>query len=198
MLPNAPLLGTSLTRRPRRATFGGKKSFTSIGLSDNISGMKTVYIETSVVSYLTALPTRDLLAAAWQNATSRWWEGQRQCFELVTSQLVIDEAGKGHPEAAKRRLQRLADMPHLSMPDAVTDLAKALIQEGALPKKATDDALHVAISAYHGVDYLLTWNCRHIDNAETKPVIRSVCAVLGYTCPEICTPLELMGEDDER
>jgi hypothetical protein len=103
--------------------------------------MKTVYIETSVVSYLTALPTRDLLAAAWQNATSRWWEGQRQCFELVTSQLVIDEAGKGHPEAAKRRLQRLADMPHLSMPDAVTDLAKALIQEGALPKKATDDAL---------------------------------------------------------
>jgi predicted nucleic acid-binding protein len=160
--------------------------------------MKTVYIETSVVSYLTALPARDLLAAAWQNATSRWWEGQRQHFELFTSQLVIDEAGKGHPEAAKRRLQSLADIPHLSMPDAVTDLAKALLQEGALPNRATDDALHVAISAYHGVDYLLTWNCRHIDNAEMKPLIRSVCAVHGHICPEICTPLELMGEEDER
>jgi len=160
--------------------------------------MKTVYIETSVASYLTAIPARDLLVAAWQNATSRWWEEQRQRFELFTSQLVIDEAGKGHSEAAKRRLQSLAGIPHLSMPDPVTELAIALLKEGALPVKAIDDALHVAVSAYHGVDYLLTWNCRHIDNAETKPLIRSVCAVHGYTCPEICTPLELMGKDDER
>lgn len=159
--------------------------------------MKTVYIETSIVSYLTALPTRDLLAAAWQNATSRWWETQQQRFELVTSQLVLDEARKGHPEAALRRLAALETIAHLSMPDPVTDLAKALLTEGALPEKATDDALHVAVSAYHGVDYLLTWNCRHIDNAEMKPLMRSVCAVHGYSCPEICTPLELMGEDDE-
>ena len=159
--------------------------------------MKTVYIETSIVSYLTALPARDILAAAWQNATSRWWETQRPRFDLVTSQLVLDEASKGHPEAAQRRLGVLQVLVHLSMPDPVTELATALLNEGALPEKATDDALHVAVSAYHGVDYLLTWNCRHIDNAEMKPLMRSICVVHGYSCPEICTPLELMGEDDE-
>ncbi len=159
--------------------------------------MQTVYIETSVVSYLTALPARDLLAAAWQNATSRWWETQRQRFELFTSQLVIDEARKGHPDAAQRRLAVLETIAHIPMPDPVTDLAISLLTEGALPEKATDDALHVAVSAYHGIDYLLTWNCRHIDNAEMKPLMRSVCAVHGYSCPEICTPMELMGEDNE-
>lgn len=159
--------------------------------------MKTVYIETSIVSYLTALPARDLLAAAWQNATSRWWETQRLRFELFTSQLVLDEAAQGHPDAAQRRLRNLAGIPHLPMPDPVTDLATTLLSEGALPEKATDDALHVAVAAYHGVDYLLTWNCRHIDNAEMKPVIRNVCVVKGYVCPEICTPLELMGDQDE-
>ena len=160
--------------------------------------MKTIYIETSIVSYLTALPARDLLAAAWQNATSRWWENHRMRFELFTSQLVLDEAAQGRPDAAQRRLRCLAGIPHLPMPDPVIDLATALLSEGALPEKATGDALHVAVAAYHGVDYLLTWNCRHIDNAEMKPVMRSVCAVKGYVCPEICTPLELMGDDDER
>jgi predicted nucleic acid-binding protein len=159
--------------------------------------MKTVYIETSIVSYLTALPARDLVAAAWQNATSQWWETRRQRFELFTSQLVVEEAGEGHPEAAQRRLRILAGIPHLSLPDPVTDLAAALLAEGALPEKAADDALHVAVCAYHGVDYLLTWNFRHIANAEMKPLMRSVCAVHGHKCPEICTPLELMGEDDE-
>ena len=159
--------------------------------------MKTVYIETSIVSYLTARPARDLLAAAWQNATSRWWETQRQRFELCTSQLVVDESSSGNAEAAGRRLAALAKTPHLPMPDPVTELASILLAEGALPEKAIDDAVHVAVCAYHCVDYLLTWNCRHIDNAEMKPLMRSVCAAHGHKCPEICTPLELMGDDDE-
>ncbi len=159
--------------------------------------MKTVYIETTIVSYLTARPARDLLAAAWQTATSRWWEARRLQFELFTSQLVLDEASEGHPDAAHRRLQVLAGLARLPMPDPVVDLATALLTDGALPNRATDDALHLAVCAYHGVDYLLTWNCRHLDNAEMKPLMRSVCALHGYTCPEICTPLELMGEDDE-
>jgi hypothetical protein len=118
---------------------------------------------------------------------------------MFTSQLVIEEAVQGNTEAARRRLDALAGIPLLSMPASVTELAKALLTKGALPRMATDDALHVAVSAYHGIDYLLTWNCRHIDNAEMKPLMRSVCAVRGYTCPEICTPLELMGgEEDER
>jgi len=120
--------------------------------------MKTVYIETSVVSYLTARPSGNLLAAAWKNATTIWWETRRQHFELFTSQLVLDEASGGNPDAAQRRLRALACVPLLPMPEPVTSLAAALLAEGALPEKAADDAVHVAVCAYHGIDYLLTWN----------------------------------------
>ncbi len=154
-----------------------------------------VYIETSIVSYLTARPTNELLAAAWQNATSEWWEGRKCDFDLVTSSLVREEAARGHPEAAERRLNALRDIPNLEMHDDVTRLTKVLVLEGALPEKATDDAMHVAFASYHNIDYLLTWNCRHIDNAVKKPLIRKLCANLGWTCPEICTPLELMEGD---
>jgi len=158
--------------------------------------MKTVYIETSIVSYLTARPARDLIAAAWQTATSSWWTTQRLRFELYTSQLVVEEAEQGDPDAAGRRLAVLAQLPHLAITDEVTELALALLRTGALPHAATGDAMHVALAAYHEVDYLLTWNCRHIDNAEMKPLIRSVCINNGYQYPEICTPLELMGDQD--
>ena len=154
---------------------------------------KTVYIETSIVSYLTARPSSDLLAAAWQKVTVDWWETQRSRFELYTSDLVLEEAGRGNTEAAARRLEALTGIPLLAFADVVRALSKALIQEGALPAKAVGDSLHIALSATHGIDYLLTWNYRHIDNAETKPIIRSACAVNGHTCPEICTPQELMG-----
>lgn len=158
--------------------------------------MKTVYIETSIVSYLTARPARDLIAAAWQNATSSWWTTQRLRFELYTSQLVVEEAEQGDPDAAGRRLAVLSSLPHLAITDEVVELARALLKAGALPHAATGDAMHVALAAYHEVDYLLTWNCRHIDNAEMKPLIRSVCINNGYQYPEICTPLELMGDQD--
>jgi predicted nucleic acid-binding protein len=158
--------------------------------------MKTVYIETSIVSYLTARPARDLIAAAWQNATSSWWTTQQQRFELYTSQLVVEEAEQGDHDAAERRLAVLSQLPHLAITDEVTELARALLEAGELPHAATGDAMHVALAAYHEVDYLLTWNCRHIDNAELKPLIRSVCINNGYRDPEICTPLELMGDQD--
>ena len=156
-------------------------------------GKKTVYIETSIVSYLTARPTNDLLAAAWQKATIDWWETQRTRFDLYTSDVAIEEAGRGDPDAARRRLEALSGIPLLAITEPVVTLSKALLRDGALPSKAQDDALHMAVSAVHGVDYLLTWNCRHLDNAETKPVMRTVCSLQGHTSPEICTPQELMG-----
>lgn len=159
--------------------------------------MKTVYIETSIVSYLTARPARDLIAAALQNATSSWWTTQRLRFEIYTSQLVVEEAEQGDNDAARRRLAALSELPHLAITDEVTELAIALLKAGALPHAATGDAMHVALASYHEVDYLLTWNCRHIDNAEMKPLIRSVCINNGYQYPEICTPLELMGDQDD-
>jgi len=151
-----------------------------------------VYIETSVISYLTARPANDLLAAAWQSATCAWWESRKEYYELVTSALVREEAAKGDFEAAARRLEVLKDIPNLKMCGEITELTKVLVLEGALPEKATDDAMHVAFASYHHIDYLLTWNCRHIDNAAKKPLIRKLCASQGWSCPEICTPLELM------
>ena len=154
---------------------------------------KTVYIETSIVSYLTARASRDLLAAAWQKATVDWWDTQRDRFDIYASDIVIEEAGKGDSKAATRRLGALAGIPLLAITDDVIGLSKALILNGALPRKAIGDSLHIALSAVHGINYLLTWNYRHIDNAETKPIIRQVCMTNGCAYPEICTPQELMG-----
>lgn len=156
-----------------------------------------VYIETLVVSYLTARPSSDLLAAAWQKATSDWWSLQRGRFDLCTSEVTLEEAGRGDREAAVLRVEALANIPRLAVTQAVVTLSKALVEGGALPAKALGDSLHIAVSAVHGVDYLLTWNCRHIDNAEVKPVIRRICTAHGYASPEICTPHELMGGPED-
>ncbi|MEI6147525.1 MAG: type II toxin-antitoxin system VapC family toxin [bacterium] len=159
--------------------------------------MKTVYVETSILSYLTARPSRDLLAAAHQQVTRDWWEVRRARFEVFISPLVEQEARRGDPAAAQRRVDVLRGLVMLEVVEEAYDLAAALISEGALPPAAEDDATHIALAAVHGIDYLLTWNCRHIDNAEIKPVARSICATRGYICPEICTPEELMGDADE-
>ena len=155
---------------------------------------KTVYIETSIISYLTARSSSNLLAAAWQKVTIDWWDTQRSRFDLFASDLVIEEAGRGDDLAAARRLKALAGIPLLAITDEVVAFSEALIRAGAIPKKAIGDSLHVALSAVHGIDYLLTWNYRHIDNAEVKPIIRKACMQNGYEYPEICTPQELMGE----
>ena len=157
--------------------------------------MKSVYIETSIASYLTARPSRDLRAAAWQQTTIQWWEQERPKHDLFTSELVLAEARAGDADAARRRLAALDEFPLLAVTDDAKDLADRLMADGGIPAHAEADALHIAVASVHGMDYLLTWNCRHIDNAATKPLIRSICAVAGYTCPEICTPLELLSEE---
>ena len=160
--------------------------------------MQTVYIETSIVSYLASRPSRDLLVAACQQATRTWWGEYRHQFELYTSPLVVSEAGSGDPEAAENRLTYLKDMPELHVTTEVRQLAQALVEQSALPPKAGADALHIALAAIHHIDLLLTWNCRHIDNPVAKPLIRSVCAANACPCPEICTPLEILEALDHE
>lgn len=159
---------------------------------------ESVYIETSIASYLTARPSRDVRAAAWQQITSQWWEEERVEYDLFTSELVIAEASAGDPEAAARRLEALQGIAVLPVDEEVHRLADQLLTKGGFPPGAEVDALHVAVAAVHHVDYLLTWNFRHIDNAKKKPAIRSICAADGYTCPEICTPMELLQEDEDN
>lgn len=158
---------------------------------------KSVYIETSIPSYLTARPSRDVRAAAWQQITAQWWDEARYQYELFTSALVNAEASDGHPEAAARRLEALQGIAELLIDEEVQSFAERLISEGGIPEVAKADSLHVAVAAVHGMDYLLTWNCRHIDNATRKPIIRAICIAAGYSYPEICTPLELLPEDND-
>ena len=157
--------------------------------------MKKVYIETTIISYLTARPSKNILATAWQELTKEWWTHRRTYFDLFTSELVLAEAYKGDAEAAQRRLNHLEDIPIIATTDSAIEFARRLINEGPLPEKAIDDALHIALSTVHRIDYLMTWNFKHIDNAEMKPSIRELCILHGYHYPEICTPQELMGEN---
>ena len=155
--------------------------------------MAKIYIETSIVSYLTARPSNNLIAAAWQKETIDWWETQKGRFDLYISEVVIEEASRGDSSAASRRLAALDGIEVLQLNEAAVELSKTLIRDRGIPKKALDDALHVAIASVHGTDFFLTWNCRHIDNAEMKPRIRRIIEEHGYLCPEIATPTELMG-----
>ena len=151
-----------------------------------------VYIETTFVSYLTARPSRDLVIAAHQQITHEWWDTRRASYELCVSQLVLDEAGAGDAQAARERLLVLRPMLVLETTADALELAKALLQAGALPAKAADDALHIAVAATKTVPYLLTWNCRHLANAVLRPVIETVCKAKGFKAPIICTPEELL------
>jgi len=151
------------------------------------------YVETTIVSYLTARPTRDLVRAAEQEITREWWDG-RQTFDLYVSQLVLDEAAAGDPDASSRRLVALRDAAILDTTDEAIALGRHLVAAGGLPPKAAADALHIAIAAVHGLDYLLTWNCTHIANARTRGKIEGLCREAGYDPPMLCTPMELMGE----
>ncbi len=151
-----------------------------------------VYLETTVVSYLTAWRSRELVMAANQEATREWWDDRRRNFDLFVSQAVVQEAVAGDADAAGRRLDALKRIAELEITDAVRDLAKALMAGVPFPEKAQIDALHIAVATVHGMDYLLTWNCHHIANARLRHQIESVCEANGYAAPIICTPLELL------
>ena len=153
-----------------------------------------VYLETTIPSYLTAWLSSDLVMAGHQQTTREWWETRRDDFELFVSQFVIDEAGAGDPDAARRRLEMLVNVPLLDPGVNVHPLAEELMKRVPLPPKAAADALHIAIATIHGMDFLLTWNCTHIANAALRPSIEAVCRDNGYEPPVICTPEELLKE----
>ena len=154
-----------------------------------------VYLETSVVSYATSRPSRDLIVAGHQQVTRDWFGMYAPAYELFVSQLVVTEAAGGDKDAAQRRMDFLRGVSRLAVTDAAGDLAAQFVKEAVVPQTAAEDALHIAIAAVHGVDYLLTWNCKHIANATLRQSIEAVCRAAGYEPPVICTPEELMNDD---
>jgi predicted nucleic acid-binding protein len=151
-----------------------------------------VYVETSVISYLTSRPSRDVVIAGHQQITRDWWQTQRETFDVVASQLVVQEASAGDPIAAQQRLEVLATMALLAVTEEALTLAQALVAPGPLPPKAAEDALHIAIAVTSGVEYLLTWNCTHLANATMRRAIERLCRTRGYEPVIICTPEELL------
>jgi hypothetical protein len=156
--------------------------------------METVYIETSIISYLTARPSRNLIVAARQQQTWDWWENHRQKYDLYSSNLVIAEASKGDAKQSKRRILALKNIARLGINTACEELAEKIITQSTIPDNAQDDALHIAITSYHGMTFLLTWNFRHLANAHIIPKVRKLVVESGYQFPQICTPEELIGE----
>ncbi len=155
--------------------------------------MESVYIETTVISYLVSRPSRDILVAAHQQTTFEWWATRRHEFECYISQVVIDEIIAGNTEAAKKRMNKVEDLAVLEVTREAEALTEAIIQGSAIPQRAVRDAAHIAVATVNGIDYLLTWNCRHLANAQIIRKVSLVCNAQGYDMPVICTPEELMG-----
>jgi len=153
-----------------------------------------VYIETSIVSYYTAKPSRDLVIAARQEITHETWPVLKEKFEIYISALVIQEASRGDREAAKKRLGALSGIPILEIKEEAQKVAQSLINENAIPSEYEEDAIHIAVASVNGMEFLLTWNFSHINNAFLKSNIIRVIEKQGFVPPEICSPEEFIGD----
>ena len=151
-----------------------------------------VYIESSVISYLTSRPSADPIKSAWQAVTTQWWNTKRDQVTACISPYVIDEVGAGDPEAARQRIAMIRPLTVLDTNTEIEALADFLLLGGGLPPKARFDALHIACAAFHNVNIVMTWNFKHIANPVQLPVMRGLCAARGYRLPELVSPLEMM------
>ena len=152
-----------------------------------------LYIETTIPSYLTARLSRDTILAGQQETTRLWWENKRVDYDLYVSELVLEETAAGDPAMAVARHAALAGLPQLAQTPEVDALAARLLEQGIIPPSAAPDAEHIALAAVHAMNFLLTWNCKHIANAVHRRRVEAVCAEAGLVCPIICTPYHLMA-----
>jgi hypothetical protein len=155
---------------------------------------RRIYIETTIPSYHTARPSRDIVQAARQQLTREWWDVERRNYDLCISQIVLDEAAAGDAEAAQRSMAVIDTLPLLDLTFEVDGLAETIMQSRLLPVSASRDAVHIAVTAVHQVHFLLTWNCRHIANATIFRDLQHILMSAGYDVPVICTPEELLGD----
>src|SRR5579871_1109942 len=155
--------------------------------------MESVYLETTFISYLVARPSRDVIVAGHQQTTQDWWANRRSEFACSISQVVIEESSRGDPTEVQKRVAILGELPILDVTQDAEAITQAIMLAGILPAQALPDAAHVGVTAVHHVDYLLTWNCKHLANAQIARRIAVVYEKLGHRMPVICTPEELMG-----
>jgi hypothetical protein len=154
---------------------------------------ETIYIETSILGYLTARPSRDIVVSANIQITREWWDIRRSDFQLYSSQAVVKETSQGDAAIASQRLEIIRNLALLDLNQSVLDLAEQFLGRSNLPAKADVDAVHIAAATVHGMDYLLTWNCKHIANAQIQGKLAEISLDFGYELPILCTPYELLG-----
>jgi hypothetical protein len=154
-----------------------------------------LYLETTIPSYLTSRPSRDMVVAEKQQVTRQWWEERRQQFDVCVSQFVIDEASAGDATMARERLEAIKGLTVLEATAETLQLAIKIMQLGLIPERAGLDAAHIATATASRMDFLMTWNCAHIANAIIARRIAGLCKESGFECPVICTPYQLLGED---
>lgn len=152
-----------------------------------------IYLETSVVSYLVSRPSKNIVIAGRQAVTKDMWDIIDN-YDAFISDIVIQESSKGDMTLAKLRLDAVEKFNILKIDDEAKELAKLLIQKKAIPDKCPEDALHISISAVNGIDVVVTWNFKHLNNPFTRIMIRKVIEMNGYICPEICSPDEFLGD----
>ena len=157
---------------------------------------KKVYVETTVVSDATALPTNNLALVGRQVATREWWNTASDRFDLYVSPVVRRGVANGDKSAVERRLAAIKDLPDAELTSHAATLAGQLVESKAVPEPYRDDAMHIAIAAVSGMDYLVSWNFKHITNAQMIPKIKAVCAANGFKCAEICTPQMLQSAEE--
>lgn len=156
--------------------------------------IESLYFDTSVIGYMTIRPSTNLITASNSVITRNWWDTRRQNFTLYISEVVLEELARGDQEIATKRLELISELPLLAINEAVEELAQQFLIKSNLPPKASDDALHIALATVYQVDYLLTWNCKHIANAQIQKKLPQISIQSGYQLPTICTPYELIGD----
>jgi predicted nucleic acid-binding protein len=156
---------------------------------------KRLYIETTVVSYLTAKPSRDIMVAGHQEATRELWPELSAKYETYISALVFEEARKGDPDQAQMRIEAIEPFPMLDIDDEARTLAQKIITGKGIPAEYPEDALHIAVAAVNGIEVVITWNFAHLNNPFTRKMVRQIIEGEGYGCPEICSPEELLEVD---
>ena len=154
----------------------------------------TVYIEATVVSYLTARPSNDALKLSRQQATRQLWNEYSNNFEFIVSDLVMTEIARGDAKKAQRRLNAVVNLRSLQTSSVSYRLAQELIDAGAVPHHSQIDAQHIAIATVHNLDYLVSWNYKHIVNENKQQHISRVCRAAGFQPTNICTPIDLIEE----
>lgn len=157
----------------------------------------TVYVETTVIGHLVGRIHPNPVIAGRQTVTRAWWTSAAQDYSMLVSQLVADECAAGDADAAAERLAALDGLTFVDASDESDDLSRQLMAAGAIPTSEPRDALHIAIAATNGVQYLVTWNFKHIANAVVRDLIENVCRDCGNEPPTICSPDELQGNSDD-